>query len=173
MPILRRTRQAVSPEASEKDKTMEKVITADLLMEAFTAVPATPTDRAIMRAYIENPDATAAELSAKTAWGDDAESGLAGPFNLHSGKMHRNREHILGPAPVYPDDWTECTGVFVHCVRSDKDSPMRFTLTDAAEEAFHAILASEDAGRAAAKQTRTVVKAVQAKRKIRRGVGSY
>lgn len=65
---------------------------AQRVVEAFRAVPMTPTEEKLIQALLDNPGVTSAQLSAALGWG-------GGSWHLHFGTMCFHRAVYLWPAP--------------------------------------------------------------------------
>ncbi|THK37650.1 hypothetical protein EHS39_13515 [Ensifer sp. MPMI2T] len=58
---------------------------------AFTSIPPTETEQALLQVLLDNPDHTSHALSAKLTWGGQS-------WHMHFGKMCERREHLLWDA---------------------------------------------------------------------------
>jgi hypothetical protein len=65
---------------------------AERIVNAFTAIPMTETDRKLVQAVLDHPGSPSTVLTKSLGWKNLA-------WQLHFGAMCRAREHLLGAAP--------------------------------------------------------------------------
>jgi hypothetical protein len=102
---------------------------AERIVNAFTAIPMTETDRKLVQAVLDNPGSPSTVLTKSLGWKNLA-------WQLHFGAMCRAREHLLGAAPYEAKrDDKFYTGLL--CDYDDATSG--FTLKTEAMDAFAAL----------------------------------
>lgn len=79
-----------------KEETERRAIVAAMdvperVVKAFTSLPPTDTEQALLQVLLDNPDHTSQALSSKLAWGGQS-------WHMHFGKMCERREHLLWDA---------------------------------------------------------------------------
>ena len=98
------------------------------VLEAFRALPPSETDLTVMRALLDHPGSTSAELSQACGWG-------AQTWHMHFGTMCANRSAYLWPAPRGKDHGKEYfTGIF-----ADLGDGSRWTMRPSVAQALATI----------------------------------
>jgi hypothetical protein len=134
---------------------------ADRIAASFGATPATEGERAMISVLLANPGATAGELALKMGWDDWS------TWNLHFGSMCMRRAPVLGDAPLNDKGEPFYSDLLIDFEKDEGDGSWRYWLKDGAAEALALVLITRVVG-----DTATTIRAT-AKRKVRRGVGSY
>jgi hypothetical protein len=102
---------------------------AQRVVEAFRAVPMTPTEEKLIQALLDHPAATSGQLSAALGWG-----GMS--WHLHFGTLCFHRAVYLWPAPRAEKRNAD----FYSGILADfDDDGSRFTMKPAVVEAFAAM----------------------------------
>ncbi|MEQ8559751.1 MAG: hypothetical protein RIB03_15685 [Henriciella sp.] len=82
-------------EAEDKERydRLSGMTVAQRVVEAFKEEPPTDTDTKVIKALMDHPDSTSAQLSEAVGWG-------AQSWHMHFGNMCAVREVFLWPAPL-------------------------------------------------------------------------
>ncbi len=78
-------------EEAERRAAVAGMEIPERVVNAFTSMPPTETEQALLRVLLDNPDHTSQALSTKLGWGGQS-------WHLHFGKMCERREHLLWDA---------------------------------------------------------------------------
>ncbi|MDK1386298.1 hypothetical protein QN224_12855 [Sinorhizobium sp. 8-89] len=78
-------------EEMDRRATVAAMGVPERVAKAFTSMPPTETEQALLQVLLDNPDLTSQALSAKLAWGGQS-------WHMHFGKTSERREHLLWDA---------------------------------------------------------------------------
>ena len=90
---------------------------AQKVVQAFTVMPMTETERKVVQALLDNPGASSRELSQSIGWDGQA-------WDAHFGRMCGDREHLLWPAEPYE----KIEGRFLSGILADISTDLRWTM---------------------------------------------
>ncbi|WP_331373243.1 hypothetical protein [Sinorhizobium chiapasense] len=88
---LQELARIVDEDEAERRSKISGMAIPERVVNAFTSIPPTETERALLQALVDNPDQTSQALSAKLGWGGQS-------WHLHFGKMCERRERLLWDA---------------------------------------------------------------------------
>lgn len=101
---------------------------AQKVVQAFTLMPMTETERNVVQALLDNPGASSRELSQSIGWDGQA-------WHAHFGKMCGDREHLLWPA----EPFEKIEGKFKSGILADISTNLRWTMKPEVVEGFAAL----------------------------------
>jgi hypothetical protein len=147
-----------------KEPNMSTTTLADRIAASFGADPATQTERTMISILLANPGAKAGELALKMGWDDWS------TWNLHFGTMCKRRFGASG-VPTADDGTPFYSDVLINFEKDEDDGAWLYRLKEEAIEALASVLIAEEVRRVMGDVATTV--RAEAKRKVRKGVGSY